>query len=112
MSHQLHICNMHIYMDVHTLTEDLRSFTIVLLYSCLFSVEKRKGDVGEVSASGCETCTQTDPNGSEGSVQPPTGNEQPEEEDEQDTVVMQLGRSMKDLVLWIVKIVDAAKEEN
>ena len=93
------------------------SFTIaiVLLYSCLYSVGKRKGDVshgGELSDSGSKTCNQTDPNVGEGSVQPPTGNEQPEEEDEQDTVVMQLGRSMKDLVLWIVKIVDAAKEEN
>ena len=72
------------------------SFTFALFYSCLYSVEKRKED----------------PNGSEGSVQPPTGNEKPEEKDDQDTVVLQLGRSMKDLVLWIVKIVDTAKEEN
>ena len=75
------------------------SFTIVLLYSCLYSVEKRKGDVshgGELSDSGSQTCNRTDP----------------KEEDEQDTVVLQLGRSMKDLVLWIVKIVDAEKEEN
>ena len=45
-------------------------------------------------------------------MQPPTGNEKPEEEDEQDTVVLQLGRTMKDLVLWIVKTVDAEKEKN
>jgi len=45
-------------------------------------------------------------------LQPPTGKEKPEEEEEQDTVVLQLGKTMKDLVLWIVKIVDAAKEEN
>ena len=77
------------------------SFTIVLLYSCLYSVEKRKGDVshgGELFDSGSQTCNRTDP--------------EPEEEDEQDTVVLQLGRSMKDLVLWIVKTVDAEKEKN
>ena len=67
---------------------------------------------GELSYSGSQTCNRTDPNVSEGSVQPPTGTEQPEEENEQDTVVLQLGRTMKDLVLWIVKIVGAAKEEN
>ena len=67
---------------------------------------------GELSDSGSQTCNRTDQNVSEGSVQPPTGNEQPEEEDEQDTVVLQLGRSMKDLVLWIVKTVDAEKEKN
>ena len=53
---------------------------------------------GELSDSGSQACNRTDP--------------EPEEEDEQDTVVLQLGRSMKDLVLWIVKIVDAEKEEN
>ena len=51
---------------------------------------------GELSDSGSQACNRTDP----------------KEEDEQDTVVLQLGRSMKDLVLWIVKIVDAEKEEN
>ena len=99
-------------MHVHIFTEDLVSFTFALIYSCLYSVEKRNGDVGEISSSGCETCNQTDPNGGEGSVQPPTGKEKPEKEDEQDTVVLQLGRTMKNLVLWIVKIVGAAKEEN
>ena len=64
---------MHIYMHVHIFTEDLVSFTFALIYSCLYPVEKRNGDVGEISASGCETCNQTDPNGGEGSVQPPTG---------------------------------------
>ena len=91
------------------------SFTFALFYSCLYSVEKRKEDVshgGELSDSGSQACNRTDPNVSEGSVQPPTGNEKPEEKDEQDTVVLQLGRTMKDLVLWIVKIVDTAKEEN
>ena len=86
---------MHIYMHVHIFTEDFSEFTIVLLYFA----EKRKGDVshgGEVSDSGSETCNRTDP----------------KEEDEQDTVVLQLGRSMKDLVLWIVKTVVAEKEEN
>ena len=75
------------------------SFTIVLLYSCLYSVEKRKGDVshgGELSDSGSQTCNRTDPNVRE----------------DIDTVVLQLGRSMKDLVLWIVKTVDAEKEKN
>ena len=67
---------------------------------------------GERSDSGSQACNRTDPNGSEGSVQPPTGKEKPEKEDEQDTVVLQLGRTMKNLVLWIVKIVGAAKEEN
>ena len=67
---------------------------------------------GELSDSGSQACNRTDTNVSEGSVQPATGNEQPEEEDEQDTVVLQLGKNMKDLVLWIVKIVDAEKEEN
>ena len=102
-------------MHIHILTEDFNEFYICPLYSCLYSVEKRKGDVshgGELSANGCENSNRTDPNGCEGSVQPPTGNEKPEEEDEQDTVVLQLGRTMKDLVLKIVKIVEAAKEEN
>ena len=67
---------------------------------------------GELSDSGSQTSNQIDAIGSEGSVQPPTGKEKPEEEDEQDIVVLQLGKTMKDLVLWIVKIVDAAKEKN
>ena len=66
----------------------------------------------ELSDSGSQTSSQIDAIGSGGSVQPPTGKEKPEEEDEQDIVVLQLGKTMKDLVLWIVKIVDAAKEKN
>ena len=40
---------------------------------------------GELFDSGSHACNRTDPNVSEGSVQPATGNEQPEEEDEQAT---------------------------
>ena len=102
-------------MRVIILTEDINEFYICPFLLCLYSLEKRKEDVshgGELSDSGSQACNRTDPNVSEGSVQPPTGNEKPEEEDEQDTVVLQLGRTMKDLVLKIVKIVEAAKEEN
>ena len=58
------------------------------------------------------TCNQTNSVGFEGTEQPPTDEEDSDEPDELDSVVLQLGKSLKELVLGIVKTVDEATGEN
>ena len=69
-------------------------------------------DDGEGCVSGCVNCNQTSSDGCEGTKQPPTEDEETDETDELDNVVLQLGRSMKELVLGIVKTVNEAIEDN
>ena len=80
------------------------------MFSCapIYSAEKEAvvPDNGEGSVSGRVNCSQTNSDGCDGTEEPAT------DEDELDSVVLQLGRSMKELVLGIFKTVKEATEEN
>ena len=80
------------------------------MLSCtpIYSAEKEAvvPDNGEGSVRGRVNCSQTNSGGYDGTEEPAT------DEDELDRVVLQLGKSMKDLVLGIFKTVKEATEEN